>query len=260
MALLRQVLVAGYLSKDIETYGIVKITKKGLGFIEKPESFMMSEDHEYNEISDEAIVTASKNSGTADPVLMGMLKDLRKKVAKKLGVPPFVVFQDPSLEDMALKYPISLAELVNIHGIGEGKAKKYGGEFIALINSYVSENDIIRPDDLVVKSTGVNSANKLYIIQNVDRKLSLDDIAKAKGLSMETLIKEMEQIVYSGTKLNIKYWIDDMLDDDQQQEIHDYFMESVSDNIEDALKEFEGDYDINELRLMRIKFISEVAN
>ncbi|UQD56180.1 ATP-dependent DNA helicase RecQ [Flavobacterium sp. K5-23] len=260
MALLRQVLVAGYLSKDIETYGIVKITKKGLGFIEKPESFMMSEDHEYNETSDEAIVTASKNSGTADPVLMGMLKDLRKKVAKKLGVPPFVVFQDPSLEDMALKYPISLSELVNIHGIGEGKAKKYGSEFIALINSYVSENDIIRPDDLVVKSTGVNSANKLYIIQNVDRKLSLDDIAKAKGLSMESLIKEMEQIVYSGTKLNIKYWIDDMLDDDQQEEIHDYFMESISDKIEDALKEFEGDYDINELRLMRIKFISEVAN
>ena len=260
MALLRQVLVAGYLSKDIETYGVVKITKEGLDFIKKPVHFLMSEDHEYNESEDEAIVTASKSSGTADEVLMGMLRELRKKVAKKLGVPPFVVFQDPSLEDMALKYPITLTELYNIHGVGEGKAKKYGNDFVALISRYVEDNDIIRPDDLVVKSTGVNSVNKLYIIQNIDRKLPLSDIASAKGLSMDALIKEMEQIVYAGTKLNIKYWVDDMLDDDQQEEIHDYFMESESDKIEDALKEFDGDYDIDELRLMRIKFISEVAN
>ncbi|MFA9188027.1 RecQ family ATP-dependent DNA helicase [Flavobacterium sp. FBOR7N2.3] len=260
MALLRQVLVEGFLSKDIETYGIVKITPKGLDFIANPISFMMSEDHEYGVAEDEAIVTAAKSSGTADEALMEMLRDLRKKVAKKLGVPPFVVFQEPSLEDMALKYPISQAELINIHGVGEGKAKKYGAEFIALINRYVEDNDIIRPDDLVVKSTGTNSVNKLYIIQNIDRKLSLDDIAKAKGLTMDALIKEMEQIVYAGTKLNIKYWIDDMLDEDQQEEIHDYFMESKTDKIEEALKEFEGDYDIDELRLMRIKFISEVAN
>ncbi|BDU23524.1 MULTISPECIES: DNA helicase RecQ [unclassified Flavobacterium] len=260
MALLRQVLVSGYLSKDIETYGVIKITQEGLDFIQSPVSFMMSEDHEYSEADDEAIVASSKSTGTADEVLMGMLRELRKKVAKKLGVPPFVVFQDPSLEDMALKYPISLTELYNIHGVGEGKAKKYGSEFVALISRYVDDNDIIRPDDLVVKSTGVNSANKLYIIQNIDRKLPLSDIASAKGLSMDALIKEMEQIVYSGTKLNIKYWIDDMLDDDQQEEIHDYFMESESDKIEDALKEFDGDYDIDELRLMRIKFISEVAN
>ena len=260
MALLRQVLVDGYLAKDIETYGIVKITDKGLDFIKNPSSFMMSEDHEYNEIEDDAIVSAAKSSGTADEVLMGMLRELRKKEAKHLGVPPFVVFQDPSLEDMALKYPISIEELINIHGVGEGKAKKYGAPFISLISRYVDDNDIIRPDDLVVKSTGVNSANKLYIIQNIDRKLSLDDIASAKGMSMDDLIKEMEQIVYSGTKLNIKYWIDDMLDDDQQEEIHDYFMESDSDKIEDALKEFDGEYDIDELRLMRIKFISEVAN
>ena len=260
MALLRQVLVAGFLSKDIETYGIVKVTKKGLDFIKKPTSFMMSEDHEYNESEDEAIVTASKSSGTADEVLMGMLRELRKKVAKKLGVPPFVVFQDPSLEDMALKYPVSQEELINIHGVGEGKAKKYGKEFLELIGRYVADNDIIRPDDLVVKSTGVNSANKLYIIQNIDRKLSLEDIASAKGMKMDDLIKEMEQIVYSGTKLNIKYWVDELLDDEQQEEIHDYFMESESDKIEDALKEFDGEYDIDELRLMRIKFISEVAN
>jgi ATP-dependent DNA helicase RecQ len=253
-------LVAGYLTKDIETYGIVKVAKKGLDFIQNPFSFMMSEDHEYNESEDEAIVTAAKSTGTADEVLMSMLRDLRKKEAKKLGVPPFVVFQDPSLEDMALKYPISQEELINIHGVGEGKAKKYGAAFVALISRYVTDNDIIRPDDLVVKSTGVNSANKLYIIQNIDRKLSLDDIASAKGMKMDDLIKEMEQIVYSGTKLNIKYWVDELLDDDQQEEIHDYFMESESDKIEDALKEFDGEYDIDELRLMRIKFISEVAN
>lgn len=260
MALLRQVLVDGLLSKDIETYGIVKITEKGLDFIKSPSSFMMSEDHEYNETEDEAIVTAAKSTGVADEVLMGMLRDLRKKVAKRLGVPPFVVFQDPSLEDMALKYPVSNEELINIHGVGEGKAKKYGKEFLELISRYVEDNDIVRPDDLVVKSTGVNSVNKLYIIQNIDRKLPLNDIASSKGLTMDALIAEMEQIVNSGTKLNIKYWIDEMLDEDQQEEIHDYFMESHSDNIEDALKEFEGDYDLEELRLMRIKFISEVAN
>jgi len=260
MALIRQVLVEGLLSKDIETYGILKVTDKGLDFINHPTSFMMSEDHEYNESEDESIVTAAKSSGTADEALMGMLRDLRKKVAKKLGVPPFVVFQDPSLEDMALKYPVSNEELINIHGVGEGKAKKYGKDFIELIKRYVDDNDIVRPDDLVVKSTGANSANKLYIIQNIDRKLALTDIASAKGLTMEALIKEMEQIVYSGTKLNIKYWVDDMLDDDQQEEIHEYFMESESDKIEDALKEFDGEYDISELRLMRIKFISEVAN
>ena len=260
MALLRQVLVSGFLSKDIETYGVVKITKKGLDFIKNPSSFMMSEDHEYNESEDEAIVTASKGSAVADEVLMGMLRDLRKKAAKRLGVPPFVVFQDPSLEDMALKYPMTMDELNNIHGVGEGKAKKYGKEFLELIKNYVEENDIIRPDDMVVKSTGANSINKLYIIQNIDRKLPLNDIASAKGLTMEALITEMEQIVNSGTKLNIRYWIDEMLDDDQQEEIHDYFMESHSDNIEEALKEFDGDYDIDELRLMRIKFMSEVAN
>ena len=260
MALIRQVLVDGLLTKDIETYGVLKMSEKGEAFIKKPVSFMMSEDHEYNEEEDEAIVTAAKSTGTADEALMAMLRDLRKKEAKKLGVPPFVIFQDPSLEDMALKYPISIDELSNVHGVGEGKAKKYGKPFVDLINRYVEDNDIIRPDDLVVKSTGANSGLKLYIIQNVDRKLALDDIAKAKGLDMDGLLKEMEQIVYSGTKLNIRYWIDEILDEDQQEEIHDYFMDSESDNIKDALKEFDGDYDIEELRLMRIKFISEVAN
>lgn len=260
MALIRQVLVDGFLSKDIESYGVLKLTQKGEDFITNPHSFMMSEDHDFTESEEEAIVTAAKSAATTDEVLMGMLRDLRKKVSKKLGVPPFVVFQDPSLEDMALKYPITIDELSNVHGVGEGKAKKYGKDFVELIARYVEDNDIMRPDDLVVKSTGANSALKLYIIQNIDRKLSLNDIAKAKGLDMDALLKEMEQIVYSGTKLNIKYWVDDILDEDQQEEIHDYYMESETDSIKNALKEFDGDYDTEELRLMRIKFISEVAN
>ena len=260
MAVLRLALVDGLISKDIESYGILKVTEKGLAFIKNPTSFMMAEDHEYSESEDETIVTASKSSGVADEALMSMLVDLRKKVAKKEGVPPYVVFQEFSLEDMALKYPVSIDELSNVQGVGEGKAKKYGKDFVALIARYVEDNDIMRPDDLVVKSTGANSALKLYIIQNIDRKLPLEDIAKAKGLDMDTLLKEMEQIVYSGTKLNIKYWVDDILDEDQQEEIHDYFMESQSDKIQDALDEFDGEYDTEELRLMRIKFISEVAN
>lgn len=262
MALLRQVLVSGLLKKDIETYGVIKLAKSGRDFIKKPESFMMTEDHIFDgEQEDGTIVTAAKGEGAvADELLMNLLKDLRKKNAKKLGVPPFVIFQDPSLEDMALKYPITMAELANVHGVGDGKAKKYGKDFIELIAQYVEEHDIIRPDDLVVKSTGSNSANKLYIIQNIDRKLPLDDIASSKGMSMEDFIKEMEAIVYSGTKLNINYWIDEILDEDQQDEIHDYFMESKTDSIDAAIKEFDGDYDEDELRLYRIKFISEVAN
>jgi ATP-dependent DNA helicase RecQ len=261
MALIRQTLVAGLLRKDIESYGVIKLTEDGLAFLKSPESFMMTEDHDFGDANDGNIVTASKGSGAvADQQLMNMLKDLRKKVAKKLGVPPFVVFQDPSLEDMALKYPISLQEMKNIHGVGDGKAKKYGKDFIEFIKKYVDENDITRPDDLVVKSTGVNSGLKLYIIQSVDRKLPLDDIASAKGLEMPDFIKEMEQIVYSGTKLNINYWIDEILDEDQQEEIHEYFLDSETDKISEAMEEFDGDYDDEELRLYRIKFISEVAN
>ncbi|MBW3519331.1 ATP-dependent DNA helicase RecQ [Flavobacterium sp. NKUCC04_CG] len=259
-ALLRQILVAGLLSKDIESYGVLKLTAKGLQFVENPESFMMSEDHEYSDAFDEIEIAASKSNYVADEVLAGILKDLRKKVAKKLGVPPFVVFQDPSLDDMALKYPITIEEMGNVHGVSEGKAKKYGKYFVDVISKYVEENDIVRPDDLVVKSTGANSALKLFIIQSVDRKLSLNDIAAAKGLDMNSLLKEMEQIVYAGTKLNIDYWIDDALDEDQQEEIYDYFMDSESDALKTALEEFDGNYDTEELRLMRIKFISKEAN
>ena len=260
MALIRQVMVADFLTKDIESYGVLKLTQKGEEFILQPVSFLMTEDHNYENGTDDSIITNSKTSNVADEVLVSMLKDLRKKVAKKMEVPPFVVFQDPSLEDMALKYPITIEELGNVHGVSDGKAKKYGKEFVNLISRYVEENDIIRPDDLVVKSTGANSALKLFIIQSVDRKLSLEDIASAKDLDMDALLKEMEQIVYSGTKLNIDYWIEEILDDDQQEEIEEYFMEAENDAIKSALKEFDGDYDTEELRLMRIKFISDVAN
>ena len=261
MALIRQVLVAKLLNKNIETYGVLNINEKGKQFIKSPQPFSMSEDHIFDSGTDDSIITASKSGGgAADIVLLKMLKDLRKANAKKLGIPPFVIFQDPSLDDMALKYPITIDELNNIHGVGEGKAKKYGKSFVELISKYVEENDILRPDDMVVKSTGTNSALKLYIIQNIDRKLPLDDIASAKGMEMNKFIKEMEAIVFSGTKLNIDYWIDDILDEDQQEEIHDYFMESETDKIDVAIDEFDGDYDDEELRLFRIKFISEVAN
>ena len=236
-----------------------RITDKGKGFLKNPTSFMMTKDHVYNKEQDEAIVSASKG-GAADVQLLKLLKSIRKKQADKLSVPPFVVFQDPSLEDMALKYPITMDEMLNIYGVGEGKAKKYGIPFVEAIASYVEENDIIRPDDLVVKTTGANSGLKLYIIQNVDRKLNIEDIASAKGLEISELIKEMEQIVYSGTKLNIGYYIDEVLDEDQQEEIHDYFLEAQSDDLEEAMQEFDGEYEEEDLRLYRLKFISEVAN
>ena len=261
MALLRQVLVDGFLRKDIETYGVVKLTKKGEKFLKTPDSFMMTEDHIYEVAGNDGIVSAAKSGGGTDEELLKILKDLRKKIAKDLGLATHLIFQDPSLEDMALKYPVSVEELGNIHGVGEGKkSKPYSKKFVDLIARYVEENDITRPDDLVVKTTGQNSGLKLYIIQNVDRKLPLDDIAAAKGMEMNDFIKEMEAIVYSGTKLNINYWIDEILDEDQQEEIHEYFLDAQTDKIEEALDEFDGDYDEEELRLYRIKFISEVAN
>ena len=261
MALIRQILVVNLIKKEIEQYGVIKLTEKGFDYINNPTSFMMTEDHSYNESNDNSIITNLKSSGGAtDEKLVKLLKDLRKNVASKLAVPPFAVFQDPSLDDMALKYPTTLSELSSVHGVGEGKARKFGKSFIQLISNYVEEYDILKPDDLIVKSTGTNSGLKLFIIQNTDKKLPLIDIAKSKGLEMGSLIKEMETIIFSGTKLNINYSLDDLLDEDQQEEIHDYFMEAESDKIQDALNEFDGDYDDEELRLMRIKFISEVAN
>jgi len=259
MALLRQVLVAGLLKKDIETYGIVKLTEEGEKFLKNPTSFMMTEDHVYDDEELYGTASAGKNA-TADPKLMKMLKDLRKKVARRKDLPPYVVFQDPSLEDMALKYPTSREELINIQGVGEGKARKFGKPFIELISQYVEDNDIVRPDDLIVKSTGANSSLKLFIIQSIDRKLPLEDIANSKGIEMDDLIEEMEAIVYSGTKLNIDYILEDLMDEGDQEELYDYFMEAETDHIKEAIEEFEGDYEEEELHLYRMKFISEVAN
>ena len=259
-ALLRQVLVANLIRKEIEEYGVIKVTEAGKEFVKSPFSFLMAEDHIY-ETNDAGIIVNSKSAGVSiDEKLMLMLKDLRKRVAKSQGVPPFAVFQDPSLDDMTLKYPITIKELSNVHGVGEGKAKKFGKDFIELIGAYVKENEVFRPDDFVVKSTGVNSSLKLSIIQNTDKKIPLMDIAKSKGLQFSELVEEMQRIVFMGTKLNINYHIDDVLDEDQQEEIFDYFMEAETDKIDDAMTEFDGDYEDDELRLMRIKFLSEVAN
>lgn len=258
MALTRQAIVAKFLSKEIETYGVVKITEKGKEFCVNPHSFMMTEDHDF---------AAHRNSSTpikrqviADEKLFKLLLGLRKKVADKAGVPPYTVFQENSLSEMSFKYPISLEELKNINGVGEGKAIKYGQDFLVAIKLYVEENEILRADDLIVKSTGANSALKLYMIQNVDRKLPLDDIAAAKGMNMIAFVEEMETIVFSGTKLNISYWIDELLDEDQQEELHEYFMEAESDDIATAIEEFDGEYEEEDIRLYRIKFMSEVAN
>ena len=259
MALLRQALVAGFLRKEIEQYGVVKITDKGRDFAKNGKSFLMTEDHNYQNLEDE-INIRQKQPGVVDEVLLAFLRDLRKKEAKRLGIPPFAMFQDASLEDMALRYPISQEEMKTIFGVGEGKAKKYGNPFIKFIADYVEENDILRPDDLIVRSVVNKSGLKVYIIQNTDRKIPLEDIASSKGLEMNELISEIESIVYSGTKVNIDYQINEILDEDQQEEIKDYFMGAEKDTIKDAMAEFGGDYEEEELRLMRIKFISDVAN
>ena len=258
MALLRQALVFGFFEKEIETYGLIKLTSKALEFEKNGTSFMMTEDHNHEDLNPNPI--SSKAQGTSDKVLMNFLMALRKKVAQESDVPPFAVFQEYSLEDMALKYPINIQEMSNINGVGEGKARRYGNTFIDLINNYVEENDITRPDDLIIKSTGSNSALKLYLIQSVDRKLSLEDIASAKAMEMSTLITEMETIVFSGTKLNIDYWIREIFDEDQIDELMNYFMEADTDDISIAYNEFNNEYEEDDLRLFRLKFISDVGN
>jgi len=259
MALIRQALVAGYLKKEIETYGVIRVSSRGHEFIQHPVSFTIAEDHSYEE-SDEVTLVKARGQGDTDQVLMRLLVQLRKEVAKANNVPPYAVFQEYSLQDICLKYPLTFDELVNINGVGEGKAKRYGSQFIDLINRYVIENEIIRPDDLVVKSTGINSSLKLYLIQSIDRKLPLEDIASAKGMKMEELINEMETIVFAGTRLNINYFLEDIFDDDQVEELYDYFIDAETDSLNSALDAFDGDYEEEELRLYRIKFLSEIAN
>ena len=258
MALIRQSLVAGYFVKEIETYGVIRLTEKAKKFLKKSESFKMTEDHKYDEF--EFPVIGQIMSRGFDNVLMKLLIGLRKEVATSAEIPPYAVFQEYSLEDMCLKYPINKEELVNINGVGEGKAKRYGEKFLELIQKYIEENQITRSDDLVVKSTGINSSLKLYLIQSIDRKLSFEDIAAAKGMDIEKLISEIETIVFSGTKLDINYYLEDLFDDDQLEELYNYYIESESDSIDKALDEFEGDYEEEELRLYRIKFMSEIAN
>ncbi len=254
----RRALISRLIEKDIEQYGVIKITKEGLDFIEHPKEFMLMEDRNFEE-SEEKIQEKGGMSAL-DATLFSILKDLRKKIAKTNNLPPYVIFQDPSLEDMCINYPVTLEELANIQGVGSGKAQKYGKEFVEIIKQYVEDNEIERAQDMVVKTVANKSKFKVYIIQNIDRQIDLEDIASAQGLTYEELIKEMEAIVFSGTKLNIDYYINKILDEDQQKEIFDYFMEAQTDNIQEAFDEFEGDYSEEDLRLMRLKFHSKHGN
>ncbi len=255
---IRQALIAGYLKKDVENYGLLKVTAAGKKFLKKPTSFMIVEDAEFKDYDDD---TPIDGGGTAlDPTLHSILKDLRKKVAQKQKVPPYVVFQDVSLEQMATIYPVTMEELQNIQGVGAGKAKRYGKEFIDLISKYCKENEIERPEELRVRTVAKKSMLKVKIIQSIDRQVALDDIANAQGIDFDELLDEVEAIVYSGTKLNIDYFLEEVMDEDHVDDIYDYFMESDTDNLDDAMEELGEDYSEDEVRLVRIKFLSEMAN
>ncbi|WP_423130556.1 DNA helicase RecQ [Gaoshiqia sp. Z1-71] len=261
-AVFRQSMIAGLISKDIENYGLLKLTGKGHAFIAKPGPFLLVRNHNYDELEEEyASLSGPSGSSAGDPELFELLKDLRKKVAKKHNLPPFVIFQDPSLTDMSIQYPITIDELKNIQGVGDGKAKRYGAEFVGLIKSYVEDNDIERVQDMVVKTVANKSKTKVSIIQSIDRKLPFEDIANSNNIEMGELVSELEAIVNSGTKINIDYYIDDLLDEEHQEEVYDYFREAEDDSIQSALDELgEDEYSEEEIRLMRIKFISEMGN
>lgn len=262
-AIIRQALVNGYLIKDIENYGLLKLSEKGNAFLKKPHSIKFTRDHDFSNTDkdEDDVMTGGKGGGAADETLYAMLKDLVKKTAKAKNLPPYVIFQETSLEEMAIQYPITTEEMTKISGVGAGKAAKYGKPFIELIKKYVEENEIERPTDMVIKSVVNKSGLKVYIIQNIDRKVSLRDMAKSKNISQEELITEIESIVASGTKVNLSYYIDDIMDEDKQEEVLDYFKESETDSIDAALKELGGDdYTEEELRIMRIKFYSEYGN
>ena len=257
---IRQALIAKFLAKDIENYGLLKLTPKGLEFLENPSSFMLAEDHDYADTADEDNAFGARTAAV-DEELFSILKDLRKKISKLKEVPPFVIFQDPSLEDMAIQYPITIDELQNISGVGAGKAQRYGKEFIEIIKKYVEEKEIIRPLDMVVKSVVNKSGIKVYIIQSIDMKRPLEDIAEAKGLEMNELISEVEAIVNSGTRINLDYYINMVVDEERQHDIYSYFREEAeSDSLEDAIAELGNEFEEEEIRLMRIKFLSEMGN
>ncbi len=265
-AVIHQGMVLHLLHKDIESYGLISVTEEGLEFFEKPYTLMLTEDREFAEGEDDdddpaAAAAAVRGGGGGDTQLLAMLKDLRRDVARKKGLQPWVVFGDPSLEDMSIMYPMTYDELKNCQGVGEGKARKFGKEFIDLISKYVEDNEIVRPDDFVMKSIVNKSVNKVFIIQSIDRKLPLEDIADAKGMDMEELLDEIEAIVFSGTKLNLDYYIEQTLDDDIVDDIYDYFHdEAESDSLESAMEDLGSDYDEQEVRLVRLKFLCEVAN
>ncbi|MCD6354616.1 MAG: DNA helicase RecQ [Prolixibacteraceae bacterium] len=260
-AVFRQSMIAGLINKDIENYGLLKVTKKGHEFLANPTSFMLVKNHNYDEEDAESSGGAPSGGASGDPQLFAMLIDLRKDMAKKYNLPPFVIFQDTSLADMSIQYPISIDELQKIQGVGQGKARRYGKEFVSLIKKYVEENEIERPEDLVVRTVANKSKLKVFIIQSIDRKIAFDDIANSKGVEVKDIISEVEAIVHSGTRLNIDYYIDDVLDEDHQEDIFEYFREAQVDSIEAAIEELgEDEYTEEDIRLMRIKFISDMGN
>lgn len=261
-SIIRQLIVRNYLHKEIETYGILKLTEKGAEFLKKPEEFLIAEDVDFKKLIDE---TPAENNniattGAFDETLLKQLKEIRKKIAKQHNIPPFAVFQDPSLEDMTMLYPTKISDLPNVFGVGEGKAKKFGEAFVEFIAKYVEENDITPPDEMVIRGVADKSNHKVYIIQSVDRKMDLEDMADGKNLSMDDLISEMESIIYQGTKLDISYYVNDIIDEDQKDEVFEYLMEADNDSMSDLLDEFGDEYEEEELRLLRIMFINEVAN
>ena len=260
-AIIRQAMIAGFISKDIENYGLLKITPAGKAYMAKPTAFPVVKDNDFEEEDDDPGVKSTGGTCAADDILFSILKDLRKKLSKKLEVPPFVIFQDPSLEAMATTYPITMDELQNIPGVGAGKAKRYGEEFLKLIKEHVRENEITRPEDLRVRTVANKSKLKVSIIQAIDRKIALDDVAISKGLDMNELLDEIEAIVYSGTKINIDYFLDEVMEPDHVDEIFDYFKTAETDKVDAALRELgEDDFSDIEIRLVRIKFLSEIGN
>lgn len=263
MAVVRQARVHKLIFKQIESYGVLKVSKEGYEYLKKPTTIWLYKDHDYDNLGDDSdiVMSSGKGGGAADQNLFSILKDLRKKLAKQRNVPPFVIFQDPSLEDMATRYPITMEEMNNIVGVGMGKAMKFGKPFLDTIKQYVEENEIERPIDMVVKSVVNKSGKKVYIIQSIDRKMPLEDIAEAKGFTYEELLTEIEHIVESGTKVNIDYYIDETIDEDKQDEVFDYFQEAETDSVDAALEELgSDDYTDEEIRLLRIKFLSEYGN
>ena len=259
-AVIRQGIIEGLILKEIENYGVLKVSQKGKDFIKSPTSVQLVRAHDYSDVDDGDVVIPQKGSGAADENLFKILKDLRKSIAKEKELPPYVLFQDPSLEDMATRYPITLEELTAISGVGHGKAEKFGKEFIEIIAQYVEENNIERPLDMVVKSVVNKSGLKVFVVQSIDRKMPLEDIANAKGIELGDVLSEMEMIVQSGTKVNIDYYLTEMIDEADQEEVFEYFMESETDDIDQALEEFDDAFSEEEMRMLRIKFMSEVAN